>query len=388
MKTNDIKVNKISVLVDIIVYVLFIGLFGGLCVISIVFVFDTMIEGEFLYLFMLKINMAVFGIFTGGMAWYFLRMAYREAHIPIIQEDGIYLKFLWKTKQYIAWDALKEWGIGWNDKNAVGKEYVILPSQEERFLQKKERKYMKKFIYFSKRRLSAEEKNKIYIAQFLSPGIIVFPYSDKLYVKLYTEFQQLGERKQEQFQYGIEDRIVPLDQRKKKEVDLENQLVYFLSWKRGMRWLIEYLFDGSYLIFFIALFLVEFTNLEHVADIASTIWLLYLFYVIFYSVKFFQKIKVSKTGIECRKKWKKVHWTWEEIYECAVFGDDVMFEGRGGIRYSDTRYIYFARKPLEGYHKNKEYFLWHYKLDDIIMVQYSEELYWYLKKLVVLGIKE
>ena len=97
---------------------------------------------------------------------------------------------------------------------------------------------------------------------------------------------------------------------------------------------------------------------------------------------------MSKTGIECRKKWKKVHWTWEEIYECAVFGDDVMFEGRGGIRYSDTRYIYFARKPLEGYHKNKEYFLWHYKLDDIIMVQYSEELYWYLKKLGVLGIKE
>lgn len=57
--------------------------------------------------------------------------------------------------------------------------------------------------------------------------------------------------------------------------------------------------------------------------------------------------------------------------------------------YWDDRYIYFTKTPFP-YNKtrrDKSFFRQHLKMNDIVMVSYSEDLYWYLKELGVLGIK-
>lgn len=118
----------------------------------------------------------------------------------------------------------------------------------------------------------------------------------------------------------------------------------------------------------------------------KVLFLIYILGSLWYTSKYLKRVHVNENGIIYRDKFfRKRFWTWAEIYECAVVRNYYI----ANMREYEERYIYFTKKPFTYKKKRNESIVPQYfKMKDIIMVRYSEELYWYLKQLGVLRIKK
>lgn len=296
---------------------------------------------------------------------------YEVIQITWADEEGVTCKILGKVVQHLSWDEIQDWGVG-RQCCITNKCYRILPSGEERFWHKNRETMGSAYIYFSTSKLQENEKESLAVECHHRKGLLIIEYSEKRYIESFNFAKNKYVSRK-----NSEETITKNN--KASKINDEKPITSYVDIDYGCLFLIGSMIAGGSI--------VELLFLGEVYDI-KLLFITYNICAVWYVWRYFKKVVVDKSGIVYRDNFFRKHeWKWKEIYECAVLRDH--FTTGRVSEDIEKRYIYFTKKPFNYEQKNmKSFFIRHFRKKDIIMVKYSEELYWYLKKLGVLGIKD
>lgn len=350
-------------------------IFLGSCEIIVSFIIAGKLENVDKLLMLLFVGFVLImslELFNAGV-WF----TYHAFQTVRVDENGIICKFLWKTLQCLKWSEIQEWGIGWqySKPDFNKKPYHSLQPNDTKMVEQRSETLGDKYIYFSIQPLSEEEKGRIAEERFRRKGLLTIRYSEKRYIDIFNLKKAVCPHEKTQKEYSSENI--------KSCMNLRKTITFHVDIREGIKTFLIMLFLGEMFRFLIE----SLTEYD-----VTAIFMIYLLVIIVDSLRYFKKVMVTEKGIKYRRGFfEKISWNWNEIQECAVLIN--YYHGRmkySGVYYDEERYIYFAKHPFDYEKKEGEVWstLYFNKKKDIIMVRYSDKLYWNLKKLGVLGIKE